>query len=473
MNGSYTRVRLRPRAPEGRVQVVEDDATPVPEGVIQCVLGRDLQIHYGRLERYCLRSLQQNEVDLLVLAAAVAYADRSVRRQRGSGWARDLHVTVPVHLPECWTAVAHSRLVEALQFLTGDRWQFAFVARRHRDERALQLFLPIETPPPTVVLPYSGGLDSYAELVRLLVADSAARPFLVTARQGSAHDWLVRQTVAATGAPTRCYQVGVPVSLAAGNHAEPTYRTRTFKFFVLAAVACRVAGAERIVVSENGQGALGPSVVPFGGEHPYRSTHPGFTRRMQAFLAALWGTAPMFEHPHLWSTKATVLRSLEGELGRGSWNDTRSCGRNVRREKGVGGLPDQCGVCGGCLLRRLSARSARFEEPDERASYVWHDLGSRRLDQAVGVRSAIRTTQNDEVIATYAVLSHKHLATAAELDDDALGLAAYEAAEGAGIAEGLALTQLRGLLHEHRAEWRAFVGALPEQSWVAQLAGEA
>ena len=65
-----------------------------PDGEKIAYLQFDVRAEY----KYPL--LHEIDLDLLWLAGAVAYADRSVRRLRSRYWARELEINVPVHEPE-------------------------------------------------------------------------------------------------------------------------------------------------------------------------------------------------------------------------------------------------------------------------------------------------------------------------------------------------------------------------------------
>ena len=65
--------------------------------------------------------------DLLVVSAAVEFADRRMAR-RISRWARDFDITVPAVEVATWQMPdVHASLRAALRQLTGDEWHFTFV----------------------------------------------------------------------------------------------------------------------------------------------------------------------------------------------------------------------------------------------------------------------------------------------------------------------------------------------------------
>lgn len=451
------------------VHVTERGVSP-KRNAIPCVLGDHLLISYRALERFCWARLSDRDIDLLCVVGAAAFADRVSRRIPSAGWARALRLIVPVREPCLWEAPAtRNALQDALQYLTGDSWSFEFVYRRTSDEAALQLFLRQPPPSHSVVLPYSGGLDSLAEFLRIRSAEPGVTPLLLTTEHGAN-----RQTVAATLERFRPHvQLGIPVRLSPGEHAEDTYRTRTLLFFTLAALAAKLAGAERVHVGEAGQGSLGPSLVPYGGEHPYRATHPAFTMRLRRLLLALWGRAPAFEHPNVWNTKAELIASARPAGLDSAWTNSVSCSRNIARIK-PGSKVRHCGICGGCLFRRLSLRAANMPLADSEP-YVWQDFAATSLDGAVlpSHRHICRTTSTDEDIATYALLSLKHLADFANTaDPEILGVAGAELAIPVQESPHTTTERLRRLLAAHEREWRAFVEAIPVGGWAHRLAEE-
>lgn len=428
----------------------------------------DLELNYSVLEKYCLRRLDEVDIDLLIVAGAVAFMDRTVRRRRSSGWQRQLRACVPVHDVERWSSVTVRRaLIEALQTLTGDIWEFSFTTRP-RDSRALQLTIQPDVGALDVVLPYSGGLDSFAELQRVLVDRPTVRPFLITTGHSNSVSSISKGSVQALH--QRCYRVTLPIHPRAGKHAESTGRGRTFLFYCVAAIACKLAGAEAVTVPESGQGALGPSIIPYGNEHPHCSTHPKFTVRLHRFLRTIWGcNAPTFQHPHLWKTKGEVLRYLHERGHLGDFRRTKSCARNLR-DKAVSGLPQHCGICTGCILRRL-AIAVSLEDWSDQEPYLWSDLRASTLAKSVLAKYHIQTKENDWNIAIHGVLAHQHLADIATEgpNPSSVDQTAFEIDEAIGGGFTETRTSIRGLLARHSAEWKQFVGKLPSSSWLTEL----
>jgi 7-cyano-7-deazaguanine synthase in queuosine biosynthesis len=324
-----------------------------------CIVGREIKINPRVLQDFSATMLKPLEHDLVLLSGAVAYADRVVKRRRGSGWSRNLEITVPVSIPKYWENQAISgSLVDALDYVTGDRWHFKFVSG------AKPLTVPQSSLDFTlgnyVIVPFSDGLDSYLQW-QLLRAEEPNVNVLRIHTSSSASNSGRNNKIDMAGGKLE-QRLSLPVSFSAKDHPEPTYRARTFIFYTIAALAAVKVGATRVIIGENGVGALGPSMLPDGDECPHRTTHPAFTRRLALFINRVLGSQVTFEHPQRYSTKGQVLRRAVAH-GVTGWEATHSCTRG-RRDRLSG---HACGVCGGCLLRRTAIRAVGM--PD--LPYFW------------------------------------------------------------------------------------------------------
>src|SRR5205085_1579557 len=123
---------------------------------VDCVVGRDIKIDPRILQDFSATILTPLEHDLILLSGAVAYADRVVRRRRGSGWARNLEIILPVSRPSFWEGAILGSLIDTLGYVSGDNWQFKFV------NGARPLTVPQSSLDFTlgnyVVVPFSDGL---------------------------------------------------------------------------------------------------------------------------------------------------------------------------------------------------------------------------------------------------------------------------------------------------------------------------
>lgn len=456
---------------EANIFLLEEEAVPQKsDNSLYCQLGTDIVILYDELRNLCLRHLEARDLDLLVVAAAVAFADRNVTRY-GRCWSRIMNVTIPVHEKERWTnQVVSSALSNTLGYLTGDIWNFSFVRRKKTDPNVGQLFLERLIQGDFVLVPYSGGLDSFAAS-RLLKIQPFRKPFYITIETSSQSRSIAKKTIS----KAEQLHASLPVRFKKNDHPEASSRTRTFLFFAVTALAARMLRATNILVSENGQGALGPSLVPSGTEHPYVGTHPAFTKRFAQFITTLWDDQTLqFEHPYIWHTKAELLSALKEKGLSQGWDSTVSCPCDLKRHKGSS-VPLHCGMCSNCLLRRMSAFNAGLSPLHGGHPYLWNNLSVDKLADAVeGLPIRNGTTKNDRDIALGGVLSHTQLAQFAdELDGSATFLqAVYELSRAVQLDEKSTSDRLKRLLVQHRQEWRTFLAALPAHSWVRQYAGD-
>lgn len=411
-----------------------------------CVVGRDVRIDPRILQDFSATILTPIEHDLVLLCGAIAYADRVVRRRRASGWARNLEIILPVSLPAFWKDSAIiSSLVDALGYVSGDNWQFKFVGG------ARALTLPQSSLDFTlgnyVVVPFSDGLDSYLQWKLLRAEDAEINVLRIhTSSSASNHD-RNRKIDAAGGKPEQ--RLSLPVSFSAKDHPEPTYRTRTFLFYAVAALAAVKVGSRRVVIGENGVGALGPSLIPDGDECPHRTTHPAFTRRLAVFINRLLGSSIVYEHPQRYRTKGDVLRSAVN-LGITGWEETHSCTRG-RRDRLFGRA---CGVCGGCLLRRTAVHSAGLND----AGYFWGNLSGRSLDDCRTVANGRDSTDNDRDIAIHGIHDMNAFAALAGRDtsDVTFQKAAWELTGYSVDGLDAAAASVAQLARAHADEWAAF-----------------
>ena len=301
--------------------------------------GRDVVIDPRVLSDYCFQPLDTRVDDLLHVAAAVAFADRTVRRHASYAWRRRIHLEIAVREPEFWEqSDVRNALIDCLSMVTGDVWILAFCGGRAPLLVDPQAPLDLKTAR-SAVLPFSDGLDSLAA-ARLHAVDHP-RESLVLVTSGAKKD--VDRAYRVKTLNARRYRVSVPFRLPKNpqfRQVESTYRSRGFVFNVVAAAAAYLLEAQRVIVPESGQGSIGPSLIPVGNEAPDMRMHPVFTHRLGRFLERVLGRHIPFEHPYLWSTKGQTLERLHNDGIAQDWWETRSCARDQRHVRKRVQLPD-------------------------------------------------------------------------------------------------------------------------------------
>jgi 7-cyano-7-deazaguanine synthase in queuosine biosynthesis len=321
--------------------------------------------------------------DWIDVALAAYYADRkSLRRdpkcrQRGYQWARRIHLTIPVRLPEVWRRpeVADA-LRRALGFFTDDDWRLEFVARRGQERLAgaQQFLFPTPVAAPVRVALLSGGLDSFAGAARA-VADLPDHSFVfVSGATNSRLRWAQGEQVRAlrTLSSGELCHITVPFGVtgrrrARGQGEEQSQRTRGFVFLTFGAVTALAAGAAELHVHENGVGAVN---LPYNatqiGTSSSRGVHPLSLLRMGELAEALTGGPFSFCNPFLYQTKGQMCRHLAVRRLASCLKTTFSCDGFPVQAKGR----PQCGSCTSCHLRRVSLEAAGLSAHDPSDQYV-------------------------------------------------------------------------------------------------------
>jgi 7-cyano-7-deazaguanine synthase in queuosine biosynthesis len=441
-----------------RIDVIEE-GVPLRAGAVSALLGDGVRLDTRGLTSFFFARFDRRLFDLLVVAAAVEFCDRAKRRP-SLGWSRAFDVRVAVHEPEVWTIPeVRTALEETLSFLTGDVWRFRFEARRNAepDPATAQLPLPRLR---ALIMPYSEGLDSLA--VHALTANATgSEPVRVRLGPGGVDRGVIdkdRKPFARVP-----YKVKVPAT------AEPSARSRGFKFAVVTAIAAAMSDVHRIVVTESGQGALGPVLVRTGHSYPDYRVHPAFSRRMERLLHKLTGHEVRYEYPRLWHTKGeTLAAAMALPVPPDFAKRTRSCWQSSQQAS-VNGARRQCGVCAACMLRRVSMLTAGITEPAD--AYVWE-----KLDVSVFDKGAAQAFQgHTPALREYGIAGVLHLDHLAALASSGtqprvVRRVARLTADALGQSEDVVLDHLKDLLERHAKEWRRFVLTQGEDSFVVRYA---
>lgn len=436
---------------ERAIDVVERGGNP-RDGRVEFDLETQFEFCPREIESYAFARREPVVYDAMTLAAAVEYADRTLRRPAFQ-WQRRFLVRVPVYDLAAWKAQGvEEALRDALSFLTGDQWDIEFVRRDGTPPAPAQdpLSLPSGT---EAVIAFSDGLDSrcVAGLMRRALGDG-----IVRVRLGSA------SSSRSLGKGDRQAFAGVPYSVKIKRPPEASARSRGFKFALLSGVAAYLCEAPAIIVPESGQGALGPALVPSGAYPDYRN-HPAFTARMQKFLVALFGHNVRFEFPRLWSTKGQTLLEYSNLAEGADWPQTRSCWRD-QRWCSLDGHLVQCGVCAACLLRRMSVHAAGLSENPR--GYAFHDLSVDKIESAT--HPGFRRVNGADIEYSFAGALHiDHLAELSkEQHRSTVRREAVLLARSISTPIENVEGNLRGLIERHAFEWQAFLEELGDGSFV-------
>lgn len=412
-----------------------------PKGRVFASIGSEIKCDKDIFDSYCHEGWSNIHHDLLIVSAAVEFADR--RWARGHAhWARQFHVTVPVIELATWQdAAVQQSLSDALRHLTGDEWRFNFV--RHEGAATSK---PRQGPlfpnqQKAFAIAYSEGLDSLSVSGLYNENDTAVSVRVSKFKQRIRKD-------------ERPFD-RLPFDVKVKPNAENSARSRGFKFAAVTAIASQLSNVSRIIVPESSQGALGPVLLPLLNIYPDYRNHPTFFRKMEHFIKVLLGVDLTYEQPRLWHTKGQTIAAFLAKPGvkPHQVTDTRSCWQqraNVR----VGGKVRQCGVCAACLLRRMSLHAAGVDEPSEK--YAIADLQAARFSDALPKQNSFRATNT---LYDYGYMGARHLQQLGDLasvPDASLKPHAFQIAEALGSSVDDVTRKLRGVLVRHSEEWAAF-----------------
>lgn len=452
---------------EGSVTVTENGVFSISKEELKVPLGDGVSILTGALHDVCFTQSTPLAHDLSTVLGAVRCADRSILRKHARGWGRRVFITLPVYELNVWRqgGVVHS-LEDVLQYLTGDEWSVRFVKRRRKPVLTGQTSLQMKPGKALVFVPYSHGLDSYAQTE--LCAEGDSQVDVIPVHLCFAHK---EKSVRGQRGFQRSRVAPVPVSASVyePKNAEQSFRTRPFLYDSLAAYAAFLSKGGDVLIPENGQGSLGGSLVRLGSEAPLRSCHPGFTSRLSKFFGYLTGQDVKFLHPALFKTKGQVFTELHKiRPNSAEWLLAHSSCSYDSRHANREGKRVHCGVCGNCVLRRMAAHAAGIEDV---TAYRVDSLTASSISEAL-VRdddAPVPKTYND--VARNAVRSMQRLADQVMLDGRYRVAAEAESlAHALGVSRSEARDSLNLMLQQHTYEWRRFVEDCGRSSWVAEFA---
>ena len=450
---------------EHKIVVVTEGSTQKVKNKLACIIGQHVKIDYNVLESYCFQKLSTLQFDLALLTGVIAFVDRNIKRKRRFGWVRKFNITIPVHDPDIWGSIAVSNsLIECLSYLTGDQWSFSFKNRAIQDTwLRRQEYLQLTDIKPTCVLPFSGGMDSWqaTEVFKHTYPDNDF--LLVQIKNSSA----VNLYADKDNNKQKVKTLRIPFQIHGNKNKESTYRSRSFIFYVAAGMAAQLTGCNRVIVTENGQGSLGPSLIPYGDEWPLRGEHPGFTIRLMRLFSAVFETGIEFDHINLWKTKGQMLEEIKNTSEFSRWVDTNSCTRPSRKLP-VTGTRVHCGICSNCLLRRVSIHSAQIKNNQE--TYIWEHLESEDLDTALQPSAKHGSSDTDYKYFYHSVKDLSSLANMSNKDKQhQLELVARELSiDLSGSLEHYA-ELLNNLVKQHAKEWHSYLNTFPETSLIRQI----
>jgi hypothetical protein len=340
-------------------------------------------------------------VDLVRIAGGAYIADRLTRR--GTGFSREIGLTVAVTDPCRWAGSLVNDVSGLLHLLTGDQWYLTLAADSCSYEETLRLPSLDKTPGSLL----SGGLDSFLGALYLLPQEPAMR--------------FVGHADAATSIRAAQHRIGTWLSQAyspvpsytrlalrqAREKQEPSSRSRSLMFMALGAAAVASSSGTSLYVPENGYTSLNIPLHPNrAGALSTRSTHPETLRRVNDVLARV-DLGVTVINPFAEMTKGEAMRAVASMSLPAGWLDAAAATVSCSKLDGgrlPGGNPNlNCGLCVPCLVRRATFIAAGLHDGTH---YLVDALTGNSLDMLVtrrksdldAVRYAIASGVDDDAI---------------------------------------------------------------------------
>lgn len=298
---------------------------------------------------------------------------RADSRPVGDRWPRGLLLQLPLRDRSYWLSADTSLVLNSLsEYLTGDEWVIEPMAHTFSESgsaRRLALLGDVEPRNVNVVL-HSGGLDS---LLGIALTHAHDPQGLTVAASACTHPHMGALQRRVIGELQRTHlgpclataTVGYKLRHDLGNK-EPSQRTRILKCIATGAMAAMALGGRRLIVAENGPGAINlPSNVLDAGPHLSRGVHPYSLQLLAELISLALGETFTIHNPLLALTKGEVV-ALLCELGFGPLVEMT----NSRDRFPYTSARHHCGICSSCVLRSIA---------------LWHLPSTRHLTSRVSL----------------------------------------------------------------------------------------
>jgi 7-cyano-7-deazaguanine synthase in queuosine biosynthesis len=390
-------------------------------------------------------------LDLLRIASSVFFTDRIIARNRQGGpnsWSRTISLSLHVADMEFWAdPTIKQRLVDALEFVSGDSWTIGFSPLHTGGTTGIQWQPPLASkwlPSRPRLCLYSGGLDSAAGLARQLSSPDAKEIVAITVRHRLDLEDKVKTQLRAIGKVfgrephSVCvpFEMKSPTKLVASE--ETSQRSRAFLFVTIGAAVADGFGMSELEMFESGVGAINvPLMTGMQGSQATRGSHPHFLHLMSELLTLVVGRRFHLVLPFLTMTKGELVDSLARPELRQIANDTFSCPSFPVRVPQAG-RQQSCGVCAACLFRRLAMHTAGIEE--DCANYQY-DFLSRNTTIPIKKRRYLAAFLNQVDCLTQTDLQPLPINLAKHLRQTHV------------IEDGCSLETVSGLFRRYRDEW--------------------
>ena len=295
--------------------------------------------------------------DLVELAAYVEAADAQIDPRASR---RRFRIVMPFREPDLYRDPAvFVPLQRTLAALSGDEFRIEPRERTRDGELATD---GGSIPSGRLdVVPFSGGLDSFAGALRLV--RQRRNVVLVAQRSSPRIEPFLRKLVEYLRREGSERVAFVPVWHEREGRAVP--RARGFLFAAMSAAIAASRPRSAVRFFENGVVSLGLPLSAAGLTVPIsRSAHPRVLAGYQKLFSKLAGRTIAVDNGFLFTTKAEVVRGLQEDRGAALIATTVSCTRRASRPH------THCGLCAQCIDRRFATLAAGAFGDDPSSLYA-------------------------------------------------------------------------------------------------------
>ncbi|WP_411810921.1 Qat anti-phage system QueC-like protein QatC [Chryseobacterium scophthalmum] len=328
--------------------------------------------------------------DFFLISAIIYGVDNLLSRNiySNDGWTRDIEVELPVNNLHNWQG-NEDRLVEILNFLTGDNWTVTFVQNtqenyyspRPLSRRSKNLPINYNKNLIKSVSLFSGGLDSLIGIINELQILEAGKKILLVSHfdnksKGPNSDQLKLLTHLNREYHDKIYWVQSKLALSRKDNdgikfnVEKNYRSRSLFFIGL---GCYLSPINKLIIPENGTISINYPLTPSRvSSLSTRTTHPFILKKIQELLDVM-GIDMIISNPYTLKTKGEMILECSNQIFlREIYMDSVSCGKRGRRQHHLDN-PDEnhhCGRCMPCIYRRAALNKANLDDEKQYGNFI-------------------------------------------------------------------------------------------------------
>ncbi len=305
----------------------------------------------------------KESLDFLYTTFYIYLTDILLPREKTSidNWSRDIKLNIPVSNPSLWNA-SKEILIEALNFLTGDIWEFEFY-QLDTDYFQVDTF-DVNTFGVEHICLLSGGLDSLIGAINLIKEENNILFISHYGNKAARQDYQRKIFDKLEKENKNIYlsQFYVKPDGAffhnkdeSKNIYDINQRARSILFLGFQIFNAINFNIEKIIVPENGLISINlPLNESRAISNSTKTTHPYFFGKLKEFMNSLGFNIKIF-NPYKHCTKGQMLDNCKDkELMESLLEDTISCSHNAHSRWWVRSDKLNCGYCVPCMIRRAS-----------------------------------------------------------------------------------------------------------------------